>query len=214
MNRIAVQSRMLGGSIMGLSNVLVVQGDPLTERDRIRAATGDTATSLIADIAQLNVGMDYKGLKLRAPTDLCIGASVDLGKGVEPEARLAHRKVQAGAHYLVTQPIFDTADVERFETPYASGGQRRAVPVFWGLQIWSDGCCSATCRQLCESSLERGAAASRLRWSSTSACWRPACRASPVAPIMKGGARDYDAAADFLARSAHDARGAQRGHGG
>src|SRR5436190_557789 len=40
MNRIAVQSRLLGGSIMGLSNVLVVQGDPLTERDRIRAATG------------------------------------------------------------------------------------------------------------------------------------------------------------------------------
>ena len=43
-----------------------------------------------ADIAQLNTGLDYKGLKLRAPTDICIGASVDLGKGIEadrPEAR-------------------------------------------------------------------------------------------------------------------------------
>jgi len=121
---------------MGLSNVLVVQGDPLTERDRIRAATGDTATSLISDIAQLNVGMDYKGLKLRAPTDICIGASVDLGKGIEPEVRLARRKVQAGAHFLVTQPIFDSGDIERFGTTYAAvSGSKLDAPVFWGLQI-------------------------------------------------------------------------------
>ena len=203
MNRIAVQSRLLGGSIMGLSNVLVVQGDPLTERDRIRAATGDTATSLIADIAQLNVGMDYKGLKLRAPTDLCIGASVDLGKGVEPEARLARRKVEAGAHYLVTQPIFDTADVSRFEGAYESlAGVKLEVPVFWGLQILvADGVLFSNVPAAVREQLEAGRSGVEIALEQYERMHAAGVQGVYlVAPIMKGGARDYDAAADFLAR--------------
>lgn len=203
MNRIAVQSRLLGGSIMGLSNVLVVQGDPLTERDRIRAATGDTATSLIADIAQLNVGLDYKGLKLRAPTDICIGASVDLGKGMEPEARLAGRKVQAGAHFLVTQPIFDAAEVERFDTTYASvTGSKLETPVFWGLQILiADGVLFSNVPATVKEQLEAGRSGVEIALEQYERMLAAGVQGVYlVAPIMRGGARDYDAAAEFLAR--------------
>jgi homocysteine S-methyltransferase len=203
MNRIAVQSRLLGGSIMGLSNVLVVQGDPLTERDRIRAATGDTATSLIADIAQLNQGLDYKGLKLRAPTDLCIGASVDLGKGIDQEARLTQRKVEAGAHYLVTQPIFDTAEVERFETAYAgAAGTKLDVPVFWGLQILvADGVLFSNVPAGVREQLESGRSGVEIAIEQYERMLAAGVQGIYlVAPILKGGTRDYDAAAEFLAR--------------
>jgi 5,10-methylenetetrahydrofolate reductase len=204
MNRIAVQSRLLGGSIMGLSNVLVVQGDPLTERDRIRAATGDTATSLIADIAQLNLGLDYKGLKLRAPTDICIGASVDLGKGIEAEARLAQRKVEAGAHFLVTQPIFDAEDIARFEAAYASmAGAKLGVPVFWGLQILvADGVLFSNVPASVREQLEGGRSGVEIALEQYERMLAAGVQGIYlVAPIIKGGARDYDAAADFLARA-------------
>lgn len=205
MNRIAVQSRLLGGSIMGLSNVLVVQGDPLTERDRIRAATGDTATSLIADIAQLNQGLDYKGLKLRAPTDLCIGASVDLGKGIEPEARLTRRKVEAGAHYLVTQPIFETDDIERFRAAYQSvAGTALDVPVCWGLQILvADGVLFSNVPASVREQLEAGRSGVEIALEQYERMLAAGVQGIYlVAPIMKGGARDYDSAADLLARIA------------
>jgi len=203
MNRIAVQSRLLGGSIMGLSNVLVVQGDPLTERDRIRAATGDTATSLIADIAQLNTGLDYKGLKLRAPTDICIGASVDLGKGIEAEAKLSHRKVKAGAQFLVTQPIFDTDDIERFQSAYASlAGTKLDVPVCWGLQILvADGVLFSNVPGAVREQLEAGRSGVEIALEQYERLVEAGVQGIYlVAPIMKGGARDYDAAADFLAQ--------------
>jgi homocysteine S-methyltransferase len=203
MNRIAVQSRLLGGSIMGLSNVLVVQGDPLTERDRIRAATGDTATGLIADITQLNQGLDYKGLKLRASTDICIGASVDLGKGIDAEARLAQRKLDAGAHFLVTQPIFDHEDIARFEAAYeAVAGAKLDVPVFWGLQILvADGVLFSNVPTPVRQELEGGRSGVEIALEQYERMLAAGARGVYlVAPIMKGGARDYDAAAAFLAR--------------
>jgi homocysteine S-methyltransferase len=204
MNRIAVQSRLLGASVMGLSNVLVVQGDPITERDRV-TATGDTATGLIADITQLNQGLDYKGLKLRAPADICTGASLDLGKGIEPEARLAQRKLEAGAQFLVTQPIFDTDDITRFEAAYAGlAGQRLDVPVFWGLQILvADGVLFSNVPQAVRDQLERGRSGVEIALDQYERMLAADVHGVYlVAPIMKGGARDYDAAAAFLARVA------------
>jgi homocysteine S-methyltransferase len=188
---------------MGLSNVLVVQGDPLTERDRIRAATGDTATSLIADIAQLNAGMDYKGLKLRAATDICIGASVDLGKGIDPEARLTRRKVEAGAHYLVTQPIFDAGDIERFHSSYAGiAGAKLEAPVFWGLQILvADGVLFSNVPAAVRDELAAGRSGVDIALEQYDGLLAAGAQGVYlVAPITRGGGRDYDAAAEFLAR--------------
>ena len=45
MNKLALQSRLLGAQAMGLENVLVLQGDPVTERDGFAAVSELTATS-------------------------------------------------------------------------------------------------------------------------------------------------------------------------
>ena len=99
MNKIAVQSLLLGAQLMGLENVVVVQGDRLTERDlsRVRDASDYWPTELLGAIREMNQGIDFKGLKLRSPTDFCVGASIDLGRGVEREVRLPGARRGGGA---------------------------------------------------------------------------------------------------------------------
>ena len=110
---------MLGAQGLGLENVIVVAGDAFGTRDTAAAVYDYRPTELIAAIANLNSGADHRGSNLRSPTDFCIGGTVDLGRGIEPEAALAARKVAAGANFLITQPVFDPADMGRFVDAYA-----------------------------------------------------------------------------------------------
>ena len=138
MNKLAVQSQLLGAQMLGLENVVVVQGDPFNERDQPRVASVNDyqPTGLIAAIAQMNQGQDFREGNLRAPTDFCIGAAVDLGRGIEEEARLAVRKVRAGAMFLITQPIFNVDHVARYRESYAyQAGKAGTLPIYFGLQI-------------------------------------------------------------------------------
>ena len=97
MNRLALESLLLGAQALELENVIAVAGDPFGPQDAAATVNDYRTTELIAAIANLNGGVDYRGRNLRAPTDFCIGAVVDLGKGIDAEARLAARKVPAGA---------------------------------------------------------------------------------------------------------------------
>ena len=136
MNRLALQSLLLGAQLQGLDNVVVVQGDPFSQRDQemVHEAGDLRPTGLIASIVELNTGVDFRGSSLRSPTDFCVGATLDLSRGMENEARLAHRKVQAGAQFLMSQPIFDVQDAARFLDAYAaSAGEPLTLPVFFGL---------------------------------------------------------------------------------
>ena len=91
MNKLAVQSQLLGAQMLGVQNVVVVQGDPFNERDRSIVATVNDyrPTGLIADIARMNQGQDFREGNLRTASDFCVGAAVDLSRGIEEEARLA-----------------------------------------------------------------------------------------------------------------------------
>ena len=201
MNKLALESKLLGAQLLGLENLLVVQGDPMTERDSSTAVKDYSATGLIAAVRTLNTGVDHKGSKLRAPTDFCVGASVDLGKGVEREARLTHRKVAAGAHFLMTQPIFDATEVERFHEAYARvPGDPLTLPVVWGLQILAkDGVVFSNVPDGLRTQLDSGRDAVEIALET---CEK--LRAAGVvgiylvSPIMRGGARDYTAGLRFL----------------
>ena len=138
MNRLAVQNHLLGASLLGLDNVIVVGGDAFTGRDlaAVKDVRDFRPTELIASIKSMNEGLDYKGLKLRAPTDFCVGATIDLGRGVEREARLTRAKAAAGADFFITQPVYELEHIERFLEVYqAATGEGLSQPVFWGLQV-------------------------------------------------------------------------------
>ena len=120
MNKLALQSHLLGAQMLGLENVVVVKGDVFTERDlsRVKDVSDYRPTELIESLESMNQGVDFRGSKLRAPTDFCIGASIDLGRGVEQEAALAYRKVLSGAQFFITQPVFSTDEIAEFHEAY------------------------------------------------------------------------------------------------
>ena len=98
MNKIAVQSRLLGAQMLGLENVVVLQGDRFSpeEAERVKAVNDFTPTALIASAAAMNDGLDYRGSRLRGATALCIGASFDLARDMDREVALTQRKVDGG----------------------------------------------------------------------------------------------------------------------
>lgn len=201
MNRLALQSRLVGAQLLGLENVLVLQGDPLTERDGAFTVNAYTASGLIAAIAALNQGTDLKGSGLRAPTDFCIGAALDLNRGVRAEARLTARKVAAGAQYLVAQPIFAASEARDFLDAYAEvAGARLSIPIFWGLQLLRpDGVLFSNVPRPVLDDLEKGREGVDIAaelYSEFVAAGIDCIYL--IAPIMKGGARDYAAAGALM----------------
>ena len=200
MNRLALESLLLGAQALGLENVIAVAGDPFGARDVAMPVNDFRATELIAAIASLNQGVDYRGRALRAPTDFCIGAVVDLGKGIDAEARLAARKVAAGAHFLITQPVYDPADVGRF----ADAGGGLAVPVFWGVGLMEpDGVSFASVPEWVTDDLANGRSGVDIAlevWAGLRAAGVGDCYVVP--PIRRSGARNYAAAREFIQRAA------------
>ena len=205
MNRLALQSLLLGAQMLELENLVVVQGDPFSERDL--ALTGPARdyrpTEMIAAIRSMNEGVDFRGSSLREPTSFCIGATFDLGRGIDREATLAARKVEAGADFLIGQPIFDPADAHRFLDSYQrQAGAVLSVPVFWGLQILErGGVLFSSVPDDVRADLEAGRSGvdiavelfGRFRDAGLHNVYL-------MPPIRRGGARDYDAAREFLGR--------------
>ena len=203
MNRLAMESHLLGVSVLGLENLLIVGGDPFSERDleRVKDVSDFRPTELMKAVADMNQGLDYKGLKLREPTDLCIGGAIDLGRGIETEARLTHRKVQAGAQFFVTQPVFDTNEITRFLDAYQTvAGQSLAHPVFWGLQILvSGGIIFSSVPEGVRKELDAGRDGVDIaleQWAWFRDMGMDSVYLMP--PILRGGVRDYEAAQRVL----------------
>jgi homocysteine S-methyltransferase len=206
MNRLAIQSHLLGAQMLGLENLMVLQGDRFTEKDlaRVKDVSDFKPTELIQAVAAMNQGIDFKGLKLTRPTNFCIGASVDLGRGVQREARLAHRKETAGAHFFLTQPVFSTGEMEAFLDAYQEiSGEVLSQPVFFGLQVLvSGGVIFSNVPEAIRQDLEKGRAgtdiALELLHKFQDAGFR---RIYLIPPILKGGSRDYQAAQKVLKKA-------------
>ncbi|MCH8799476.1 MAG: methylenetetrahydrofolate reductase [Chloroflexi bacterium] len=206
MNKLALQSQLLGAQILGVRNVVVVQGDPFNERDRERVASVNDyqPTGLIAAIAQMNQGLDFREGKLRTPADICIGATVDLGRGIEEEAQLAVRKVRAGAEFLITQPIFNVDHVARYRESYAyHAGKAGTLPIYFGLQILEqDGVLFSSVPESVRTELEGGRSGVDIALELYQKFQE--ARLNNIylmPPIKRGGARNYEAAKEFLSKA-------------
>lgn len=204
MNRLAIQSLLLGAQMLGLENVVVVQGDQFNNRDRaLLAVNGYRPTELIAAIRAMNEGLDFRESSLREPTAFCVGATLDLGRGIEDEAELAVRKVDAGANFLMSQPIFDPDDAHRFRDSYErQGGSPLAVPVFFGLQILEQGgVLFSSVPDGVRAELEGGRSGVEIAVELYQRFQDAGLNdVYLMPPIRRGGARDYGAAREFFRR--------------
>ena len=204
MNKLALQSQLLGAQLLGLENVVVVEGDPFSQRDRelVKEAADTRPTQLIEAINGMNEGVDFRDAKLRSPTDFCIGGTLDLGRGIEEEARLAHRKVRASAHFFISQPIFDVADAARFQEAFAkTAGETLTLPVFFGLQVLEqDGVIFSSVPDETRQELEQGRSGVEIALELYQEFRENGLNnVYLVPPIRRGGARNYDAAREVLA---------------
>jgi 5,10-methylenetetrahydrofolate reductase len=108
-NILGIQSDLLGASAMGLDNFLALGGDPPSIGD-YPFATGVydlTSEGLVEMMSALNTGRDILGNPVGKQTHFFIGVGMGIGFEEDQEIEKAKIKLQKGAHYIITQPIFD-----------------------------------------------------------------------------------------------------------
>jgi homocysteine S-methyltransferase len=138
-NMIGMQSDLLGAHAMGIANLLVITGDPPRVGDYpdATAVYEVDAIGLTNLVAQLNRGRDIGGQPLGQATGFHIGVAANPGAfDVEQELRRFAYKLEAGAEFAITQPVFDVEALVRFlaraeHSAAAADGMR--IPVLAGI---------------------------------------------------------------------------------
>ena len=204
MNRLALQSYLLGAQALGLENVVVAQGDRFSGSgaSRVSPVNDYRPTQLIAAVSELNEGRDFRGRNLLAPTGFCVGATLDPCGDMGRQVDLVEKKVAAGAQFLVTQPIFGPQAAVDFEESYLAGtGRACPVPIYWGLQMLEPGSISfGAVPGDIKRDLEAGRSSVDIALEIFEALSAGPCRNIYLLPsILKGGERGYEAAQDFMA---------------
>ncbi len=136
-NLIGMQSDLLGGYAGGLRNYLIITGDPpkLGNYPDSTPVFDVDAVGLTQVVNNLNHGMDVGGNVIDPPTGILIGVGAN-PCAVEPKRELQHylNKINAGAEYAITQPIFDPEALFRFmDAAEAKGGSIPIVAGVWPL---------------------------------------------------------------------------------
>jgi methionine synthase / methylenetetrahydrofolate reductase(NADPH) len=116
-NILSIQSDLLGASSIGLHNILCITGDPpkLGNYPDATAVFDVDAIGLVNIVRRLNHGLDIGTNAIGASTNFTIGVGANPGvPDIENELRRFKYKVEAGAEYAITQPVFDLRLLESF----------------------------------------------------------------------------------------------------
>jgi 5,10-methylenetetrahydrofolate reductase len=116
-NLLGMLSDLLGAAALGLRNMLLITGDPpkMGPYPDATAVFDIDAIGLTNLVRNLNRGMDPGGNAIGTPTRFVIGVGVNpVAIDPEHERRRFAYKVEAGAEYAITQPVFDARQLERF----------------------------------------------------------------------------------------------------
>jgi homocysteine S-methyltransferase len=132
---IGMQSYLLGAHAMGIRNLLIVTGDPPRVGDYPDATAVFEVDSIgLTNLAaQLNRGQDIGGQPIGQATGFHIGVAANPGAfDPEHELRRFAYKVEAGAEFAITQPVFDVPALRTFLDhlgPSTALGARASIPV-------------------------------------------------------------------------------------
>lgn len=118
-NLMALQSELLGAHALGIRNILALTGDPLRVGDypNTTGVWNVDSVGLIKVIRGLNEGHDAAGASIGAKASFHIGAALNLNMTdaeTEQEIEKYRQKIEAGAQFLMTQPIYELAPLVRF----------------------------------------------------------------------------------------------------
>ncbi len=116
-NVLGIQSDLLGASATGIRNLICITGDPprMGNYPDATAVFDVDAIGLVNIVHNLNRGLDLGGNPIGASTGFVIGVGANPGSpNLEEEIRRFEYKVEAGAEFVVTQPVFDVVLLEHF----------------------------------------------------------------------------------------------------
>jgi methionine synthase I (cobalamin-dependent)/5,10-methylenetetrahydrofolate reductase len=134
-NIIGLQAMLLGAwTVGGVRNVLAITGDPPSVGDypETSGVYEVDSVGLVKILNRLNQGTDWAGKTLGGATNFAIGVAVNpVSDDIDAEIERFHAKVEAGAHYAMTQPLFDS---EHWYTFLKKLGGKPAIPILIG--IW------------------------------------------------------------------------------
>src|SRR5437588_3593113 len=118
-NLMALQSELLGAHALGIRNILSLTGDPLHVGDypNTTGVWDLDSVGLIQVLRRMNEGHDAAGSSIGAQASFHIGMALNLNmteQETEQEIDKYRRKIEAGAHFIMTQPIYELAPLLRF----------------------------------------------------------------------------------------------------
>ncbi len=116
-NVLCIQSDLLGAAAVGIRNLICITGDPpkMGNYPDATAVFDVDAIGLVNIVHNLNRGLDLGGNPIGTGTGFVIGVGANPGlTDMDEEIRRFEYKVQAGAEYVVTQPVFDLRLLENF----------------------------------------------------------------------------------------------------
>jgi 5,10-methylenetetrahydrofolate reductase len=133
-----LESLLFGAHAEGVRNILSVTGDPPEVGDYpgSRGIYEIDSIGLTELMSKLNRGEDYNGRPIDAPTSFFIGVAVNpTADDLDLELQRYHDKIDAGAHFAMTQLVFD---LERLDQFFERFGSPSPIPLLIGIcPVWS-----------------------------------------------------------------------------
>jgi len=134
-NIIGLQAALLGAwTVGGVRNVLAITGDPPSVGDypETSGVYEVDSVGLVKVLHRLNQGTDWSGKTLGGATNFTIGVAVNpVADDLDNEIERFHAKIEAGAHFAMTQPLFDPQHWQAFAKRL---GGKSPIPILIG--IW------------------------------------------------------------------------------
>ncbi len=136
-NLLRVQGDLLAAHALGVRNLFVVMGDPTHIGDYPDAADNyDIVPSGLVRLIKhnLNQGVDWAGNPIGQPTNFLVSCALNLNAPApDHELRTLRRKLESGADYLITQPVFEAETYRRFMARYEDQYGPLHTPVLVGV---------------------------------------------------------------------------------
>jgi len=115
-NLIGLQSELMGIAALGIRHILPLTGDPAKFGDHPGASSVYDVNSiqLMEIISGLNKGYNFAGKNIKYPTDFVVGCTFNPNaRNLDAQISRLERKIEAGAGYVMTQPVFDRTLVKQ-----------------------------------------------------------------------------------------------------
>ena len=116
-NRLALQSGMLGAAVLGVSNLVIMGGDPphIGDHPEAKGVNDLFSSEIIAAANALNHGKDHAGNAMTGATNFHIGSVCNPGAAdMDAEVENTRRKIDAGARFFQTQAIYRAEQFKAF----------------------------------------------------------------------------------------------------